>query len=132
MFLWIKKTFLTLFGSPYFRVTIRLKKDMTTEIDADFNNFFIIKLDQLYSGKEGTWDSSLEDSDKVAIYLYDVIYGVVEPILPEEATSREELLEQEDLDNIPPLAVRGGKEVKQIVDLGNEDKSAGKVNIRLG
>ncbi len=113
------RNFMSIIGEPYFRVQIMRRKDNSNvEIDSDYNKHLIYDLDKSYATNEAAYDPNADERTKIAVYLYDIVYRIAKPYLPEED---DDFIPDETMSNIPALAVRGGQEVKTVVDLGNRD-----------
>lgn len=113
------RNFMSIIGEPYFRVLITRRKDNSNvEIDSDYNKHLIYDLDKSYAKNEASYDPNADERTKIAVYLYDLVYRIAKPYLPEEDDDFEP---DESMSNIPALAVRGGQEVKTVVDLANRD-----------
>lgn len=130
----IKKLWFNLVNRPYLDMNISLKQNGSINIDAEYNGVFIYDLDRQYQNVEA-FKNAQTDDEKVAMLAYDILYGIVQPILPpeEEVSGEEEDRPHDPYENIPPLAFRGGVENRQVVDiasLGKDDTDARKVDIR--
>lgn len=108
-------------GEPYFLATISIDDNGKATLEEDHNKHFIYYLDKSYKSNRAPYDPDAEDVSKVAVFMYDVISQVAIPYLPVDETDLDD--ENPDLNNIPPLAIRGGKEVKQVVDLNPNQAS---------
>lgn len=121
----------TMLGKPYFKVFIfQTDKVGNVAIDTHFNVHFIYQLDRTYraAGAEH-YDENLEDQAKVAIYLYDTIGNIAENYMPPE----EVVIGEEDIGaDVPPMAFRGGEEVRQVVDLADQPGTGSRLDIEMG
>lgn len=120
----------TVLGKPYFKMIIFRTGRGDTAIDAHFNIHFIYELDNAYAmaGSE-YYDSNFEDQAKVAIYMYDTIGNIAEKYMPLE----ELVLDEDDIAaDVPPMAFRGGEEVRQVVDLADREQQTSPLDVKMG
>lgn len=124
------KTLYTIAGKPYLKVTITNQKDGMVGVDAIYNPHFIYQLDNDYRRGGAThYDVTAPDNEKIAIYVYDAFGSIAENYIPLPQIEDED----EDLGaNIPTMAIRGGQEVKQVVDIGKNSQDMRSVNIETG
>ncbi len=119
----IVKHIATALGRPYHHTAItRGTERGTANVDAQFNSLFIYELERLYDSDpktENIIDRMAPDNEKVAIYLYDMIANIAENYLPPEP-----VMGQDIGADVPPLAYRGGEEVRQVVDLGKQGSNS--------
>lgn len=116
---------------PFFRVIMEYDHSSTqgvetmvngvypveTNINADFNEEFIQRLDSYYISRQDTdYNPMANNNEKVLIYVYDIVSHMAEPVLGE---IDEDFPMGDDIDNIPALAYRGGTENKTVVDISN-------------
>jgi hypothetical protein len=120
----------TMFGKPYFKVFIFQTERGNVAIDAHYNIHFIYELDGVYDQADTDYyDKNLEQQAKVAIYLYDTLGNIAENYMPPE----EIVLGEDDIgDDIPPLAFRGGEEVRQVVDLADKNAPTSPLDVKMG
>lgn len=120
-------------NEPYFRAVITLDENQATQINVDFNSNFVYELDELYRTNPA-YQRAQSNNDKMAVLLHDITSGIFLTTFPEDPdeVDPEELFQRDDLSNIPPLAIHGGKEVKQVVDLANPDENTREVRVELG
>ena len=114
----------TLFGKPYFKVFfVRADGNGGVGVDAHHNIHFIYELDNYYAraGAEH-YDRNMEEQAKVSIYLYDTMTNLAEHYLPLDQEVQDVIDEMNE--DAPPLAFRGGEEIRQVVDLANEGGSS--------
>ena len=108
-------------GEPYFLATLRIDDQGKATLEEDHNKHFIYYLDKSYKSNNAPYDPDADEVSKIAVFMYDVISQVALPHIPMEEADLDDL--NPDLSNIPPLAIRGGKEVKQVVDLNPNQAS---------
>ncbi|GAF83345.1 unnamed protein product [marine sediment metagenome] len=120
----------TMFGKPYFKVFIFQIERGNVAIDAHYNVHFIYELDSVYAQAESDYyDPNLEQQAKVAIYLYDTLGNIAENYMP----AQEIVFEEEDIGaDVPPLAFRGGEEVRQVVDLADRNGPVSPLDVKMG
>lgn len=126
----ISKLWYTLLGKPYFKVTMVDIGSGQTGIDAQYNIHFIYQLDNLYSRTGSTiYQRDLKEQHKITIYLYDSINQIAD----EYGIRDEPEIEHETMEGIP-MAVGGGEEVKQVVDIATMDRSGNnsRLDIEMG
>lgn len=126
----ISKVWHTILGKPYFKVTMVDIGNGQIGIDAQYNIHFIYQLDNLYSRTGSTiYQRDLEEQHKITIYLYDSINQIAD----EYGIRDEPTIEDEDFEGIP-MAVRGGEEVKQVVDIASMDRAGNnsRLDIEMG
>jgi len=133
----LAKWYATKKKKPFFKVVVEYDHSNTAgvetmvngvypvevSVNADFNEDFVQRLDSYYISKgDVEYNPMADNNEKVLVYLYDVISSIAEPVLGDD-----ELPPMDDIDNIPPLAYRGGMENKVVVDIDNPgDKSVSK------
>jgi len=111
------RNFMSMIGEPYFRVLVgRKTKSTEVTVDSDYNKHLIYDLDKIYAKNKAPYDPNAEEHVKIAVYLYDIVNQIARQHLPED---EEEFTPDDPMINIPALAVRGGQEVRTVVDLGN-------------
>ncbi len=120
----------TLMGKPYFKTFIWRTDSGHSAIDAHHNIHFIYELDRMYAAAGSDYyDQNLEDQAKIAIYLYDTIGNIAENYMPPEEIN----IGEDDIGaDVPPLAFRGGEEVKQVVDLADRPGSGNRLDVEMG
>ena len=120
-------------GKPYFKVIMfQTDKVGNVAIDAHYNIHFIYALDAAYA-KAGSdyYDPSLEQQEKVAIYMYDTTGNIAEKYMPPE----ELILGEDDIAaDVPGMAFRGGEEVRQVIDLADHpnNKNGSPLDVKMG
>lgn len=126
-----KRHLATLMGKPYFKVTIFETGRGQVGIDAQYNIHFIYQLDGIYSAAGAThYNRDMEEQAKIAIYLYDSIGQIAENYMPLPTA---EQIEGMDLDDgVPPMALNGGEEVRQVVDLANNPGTTSRLDVEMG
>ena len=127
----ITMTVYTMLGKPYFKVFIfQTDKVGNVAIDSHYNIHFIYELDNVYALAESDYyDKNLEQQAKVAIYLYDTLGTIAERYMPVE----ELVLGDDDIGaDVPPLAFRGGEEVRQVVDLADRSGPLSPLDVKMG
>ena len=107
-------------SKPYFYLEMKQKLDGEITIDPRYNYLFIKQLDKFYSESAVDYDPNMPDEGKVALFISDFMNNIADGYLPEPEP---EAQLEDDVLNIPPLASRGGTEVKQVVDLGQTKPS---------
>lgn len=124
---WIKKKIATWREVPYLNVRIRMQKNEDggtgAKIDADFNAEFIHRLDQMYSKNVRDWNNLINDGEKVALWLGDILNAITEPHRPKQP--HPDFEDFESLDNIPAMGWRGGEDATTTVDLSKIDQPGG-------
>ena len=119
------KFWATIRQRPYLRIVIRNTKegeDGIAQIDADYNPQFMWDLDRYYGklGKGIDYDATMPDNAKIAIFMDDVTADVAEQYRPDMPPEFSDGLD----DQVPPMFLNGGQEVKQVVDIaGIKDKT---------
>jgi len=124
-------TIYTMLGKSYFKVFIfQTDKVGNVAIDTHYNIHFIYELDNVYAMAESDYyDKNLEQQAKVAIYLYDTLGNIAEQYMPAE----ELMLGEDDIGaDVPPLAFRGGEEVRQVVDLADRSGPTSPLDVKMG
>jgi len=126
----LAKWYATKKKKPFFRVIIEYDHSNTAGVEtmvngvypvevginADFNEEFVQRLDSYYISKgDAEYNPMADNNEKVLVYIYDVISTVADPVLGDD----EGPPMMDDIDNIPPLAYRGGMENKTVVDINN-------------
>lgn len=115
----IKKWWCNITNRPFLDVNFRLKQDGTLDINAEYNGVFIYDLDRQYRDIEA-FQNARTDDEKIAMMIYDIVFGIVQPILPpEEDQDPEEESPDEAYKDAPVMAFRGGVENRQIVDIAD-------------
>ena len=128
----ISKVWHTILGKPYFKVTMVDIGNGQIGIDAQYNIHFIYQLDNLYSRTGSvTYQRDLEEEHKITIYLYDSINQVADEY---GIRDEPEVEFGDDIMEGIPMAVRGGEEVKQVVDIATMDRSGNnsRLDIEMG
>lgn len=124
----IKIWFFNLTNRPFFELEVKLNQDGTTKIAAHYNAPFIYDLDRRMADIP-EYQAAQDDNDKVLLYVYDLIHGLAEPLLPEDELVEEDpaITEALSYQDAPVMAFKGGVENKTIVDIGNltADQQAG-------
>lgn len=111
------KNYKSMIGQPYFVATFSLNKDSDVGVETDYNKHFIYDLDRAYAKNQAPYDPTAEDHAKIAVYLFDIVNQIAAAHLPND----EEFDPDDPMRYVPALAVSGGKENKQVVDLGRRD-----------
>ena len=125
----LAKWYATKKKKPFFKVVVEYDHSNTAGVEtmvngvypvevsvkADFNEDFVQRLDSYYISKgDAEYNPMADNNEKVLVYLYDVISSIAEPVLGDD-----EMPPMDDINNIPPLAYRGGAENKVVVDIDN-------------
>ena len=85
--------------------------------DVNFNAAFVDQVDAKFEG-DSSWDTTMPNNAKVAMFLYAMMEQAVEPYLAEIPEQGLALPEGYDpMEHIPAMAVRGGVENKTVVDI---------------
>lgn len=114
------KKFFDVLNKPYFYLEMTQKLDGEITIDPIYNYLFIKQIDEFYSKSVADYNPNMPDEGKVALFISDFMNNIADEYLP-ELTPEAQL--EDDILNIPPLASRGGTEVRQVVDLGQTKPS---------
>ena len=131
----LKKNLATLFGRPYFKVFIFEAGGIgKVGIDAHYNIHFLYRLDAAYEAAgSDIYERSMDEQAKISIYLYDTLGGIAENYAPMPDISS---ITGDDIGaDVPPLAFRGGEEVRQVVDLAQpqtQDERPTNLDIQMG
>jgi len=112
----MKKKIASFRERPFLKVNIMYKEDGSAGVDADFNKFFIFELDKQYRDHP-MYSITLDDNEKVAFYLFDVVSGIAGPIVQNRPDAYENDGADTDFSSAIPELRSGG--ARQVVDLGD-------------
>ena len=126
----LKLTLYTMMGKPYFKTFIWRTEGGQSAIDAHHNVHFIYELDRMYAAAGSDYyNQNMDDQAKVAIYLYDTLGNIAENYMPPEQV----VVGEDDIGaDVPPLAFRGGEEVRQVVDLAEQPNAGNRLDVEMG
>jgi hypothetical protein len=127
----LKLQLFTVFGKPYFKVFVYRTEPGHVAIDAHHNVHFLYELDRLYrAAGSDYYTDDLDEQAKISIYLYDSFGNIAENYIPVDQVG----MGDDDIGaDVPPMAWRGGEEVKQTVDLANRmSGSSSTLGVKMG
>lgn len=119
----VKKWWYNMVNKPLLDVRITVNLERKLEFEIRYNQVFIYELERQYKDVD-VMNYAETNDDKVALMLYDTLFSIVDPMLPHQEDPIDEVDREalEAYQNIPPMAIRGGTENKQVVDIADISK----------